>query len=252
MADSKQKDNSSENTSVPKSKEKSQKLKKVKPVGADGHRERLRSRYLESDPESIEDYHLLELLLFYSIPRRDTRDEAMALMSRFGSIKDIFMSDYEELTSVDGIGKNSAILISLVHEIMRRIDLDCIDKNMKYEDIDALGNLFSTIMRGEKGEIMYVLALDSAKRIIKLKKMYRSRGSTLNVFMRDITEFALSYRAAYIVISHNHPSGTVLPSYRDIEFTEALLKCLTMMNIGLYEHIICTDTAYYPIVKNKF
>ena len=98
--------------------------KKTKPVGASGHRERLRNRFLESNPDTIEDYHLIELLLFYSIPRKDTRDEAVELMNRFGSLRRLFRADPRELESGEGIGKSSAVLIRLVHELMRRVDLD--------------------------------------------------------------------------------------------------------------------------------
>ena len=226
--------------------------KKTKPVGASGHRERLRNRFLESNPDTIEDYHLIELLLFYSIPRKDTRDEAVELMNRFGSLRRLFRADPRELESVEGIGKSSAVLIRLIHELMRRIDLDSLSAGLDCSDIDTLGRLLCMVMRQEQDEVMYLLALDGAKRLIKYKKLYQSHTSALNVFIRDITEYAISQHAEYIIISHNHPSGSILPSYRDEELTTNLLNGLKLLNIRLSEHIICSETAYYPIIRNRF
>lgn len=226
--------------------------KKTKPVGASGHRERLRNRFLESNPDTIEDYHLIELLLFYSIPRKDTRDEAVELMNRFGSLRRLFRADPHELESVEGIGKSSAVLIRLIHELMRRIDLDSLSSGLDCSDIDTLGRLLCMVMRQEQDEVMYLLALDGAKRLIKYKKLYQSHTSALNVFIRDITEYAISQHAEYIIISHNHPSGSILPSYRDEELTTNLLNGLKLLNIRLSEHIICSETAYYPIIRNRF
>ena len=226
--------------------------KKTKPVGASGHRERLRNRFLESNPDTIEDYHLIELLLFYSIPRKDTRDEAVELMNRFGSLRRLFRADPHELESVEGIGKSSAVLIRLIHELMRRIDLDSLSAGLDCSDIDTLGRLLCMVMRQEQDEVMYLLALDGAKRLIKYKKLYQSHTSALNVFIRDITEYAISQHAEYIIISHNHPSGSILPSYRDEELTTNLLNGLKLLNIRLSEHIICSETAYYPIIRNRF
>ena len=226
--------------------------KKTKPVGASGHRERLRNRFLESNPDTIEDYHLIELLLFYSIPRKDTRDEAVELMNRFGSLRRLFRADPHELESVEGIGKSSAVLIRLIHELMRRIDLDSLSAGLDCSDIDTLGRLLCMVMRQEQDEVMYLLALDGAKRLIKYKKLYQSHTSALNVFIRDITEYVISQHAEYIIISHNHPSGSILPSYRDEELTTNLLNGLKLLNIRLSEHIICSETAYYPIIRNRF
>ena len=226
--------------------------KKTKPVGASGHRERLRNRFLESNPDTIEDYHLIELLLFYSIPRKDTRDEAVELMNHFGSLRRLFRADPRELESVEGIGKSSAVLIRLIHELMRRIDLDSLSAGLDCSDIDTLGRLLCMVMRQEQDEVMYLLALDGAKRLIKYKKLYQSHTSALNVFIRDITEYAISQHAEYIIISHNHPSGSILPSYRDEELTTNLLNGLKLLNIRLSEHIICSETAYYPIIRNRF
>lgn len=230
----------------------SKRPKKTKPVGASGHRERLRNRFLESNPDTIEDYHLIELLLFYSIPRKDTRDEAVELMNRFGSLRRLFRADPRELESVEGIGKSSAVLIRLIHELMRRIDLDSLSAGLDCSDIDTLGRLLCMVMRQEQDEVMYLLALDGAKRLIKYKKLYQSHTSALNVFIRDITEYAISQHAEYIIISHNHPSGSILPSYRDEELTTNLLNGLKLLNIRLSEHIICSETAYYPIIRNRF
>ncbi len=257
-ADSTNKPKSSRKTSAGRNQAKSPESapvtknpRKPKPAGASGHRERLRNRFLESNPDTIEDYHLIELLLFYSIPRKDTRYEAVELMRHFGSLRNLFMADQRELETVEGVGRSSAILIGLIHELMRRIDLDYLSTGLDCSDIDALGRVFSIVMRQEKDEVMYVIALDGAKRVLRYKKLYQSHTSAMNVFIRDITEFAISQRAEYLVISHNHPSGSVLPSYRDIELTENLSNGLKLLNIRLHEHIICADMAYYPIIRNR-
>lgn len=209
----------------------------------DGHRERFKARYLEHGLDNFNDINVLELLLFYAIPRADTNAIAHELLDRFGSLSGVFEANVQELQEVAGIGENAALLLSLIPQVSRRY---LIDKRKPQKRIDcaaAAGKYFLPIFMYERDEVLYMLCLDSQKCIICCRLISRGVVNTVEANVRKMTELALRYKASSVIISHNHPRGSVKPSREDDAVTTNLARALRAVGIELDDHIIvCGDS----------
>lgn len=132
----------------------------------DGHRERLKARYLEHGLDNFNDINVLELLLFYAIPRADTNLIAHELLNRFGSLSGVLEASIQELQNVSGIGENSALLLSLIPQVSRRYMIDKTKPQKKINSASAAGKYFMPIFMYERDEVLYMLCLDSQKCVI--------------------------------------------------------------------------------------
>ena len=204
------------------------------------HRERLRKRFLKSGIDSFEDINLLELLLFYAIPRRDTNDTAHHLLNRFGTIDRVFEASIEELCQVEGIGKNSAILIRMVSQLANRADQVRI-KNEFGNILDgpvSAGRYLMPRFSGERDEVVYMICMDSKCKILNTRLMFRGSVNSANVSIRKIVENALNNNATKVILAHNHVSGIALPSQADIDTTSVIKNALAAVEVTLVDHIV--------------
>lgn len=210
-----------------------------------GHRERLKNRFLNKSLESFEDHEVLELLLFYSIARRDTNPIAHSLMKRFKTISKVFDASYDELISIDGISDHTATLIKLIPQLSQRYTLDRSSaKRMVLSTTNSMINFAKTLFVGKNREEFYMICLDSSSKLLTCKKI--SEG-TLNATMLDLRLLAgtaIRHNASRVFVTHNHPSGTSLPSSADIESTKKIYTLLNSIGIIFDDHIIvCDDDA---------
>ncbi|NLD34068.1 MAG: DNA repair protein RadC [Clostridiales bacterium] len=203
-----------------------------------GHRQRLRDRYARAGFDGFAPHEVLELLLTYAIPRRDTKPIARALLGRFGSIAGVLAADKQELMAVNGIGEHAATLLGMLVPLMRVYqqsqqaqmpDLSTPDLRMAY---------CRALLMGERYERLYVLALDT-KGYLLLKSLISAgdEGETA-VYPRLIVSALLRAGAAGAVLCHNHPDGNSAPSRADIEMTKALAHMLRPLGIALHDHLI--------------
>ena len=209
----------------------------------DGHRERLKARYLEHGLDNFNDINALELLLFYAIPRCDTNTIAHELLDRFGSLSAVLEANIEELQEVSGIGANASLLLSLIPQVSRRYLMDKRKPLKRIDSAAAAGAYFLPLFTYERDEILYMLCLDSKKCIICCITIARGVVNSVEANVRKMTELALRNKAASVIISHNHPRGSVKPSREDDFVTENLARALRAVGIELDDHIIvCGDS----------
>ena len=207
-----------------------------------GHRERMRSSYLERGGDAFEDYQLLEMLLFYAIPRIDVKPLAKELIKHFGSFEKVISASAQQLQKISGIGPNAAVLIKLVFDSARRIsDNRCCG----YKVIDEFGtavNYFLEMFRFENRiEKFAGMLLDNLNRIIKCCFISEGVVDSVAVNIRKFMEIALENNATGIIIAHNHPGGEAYPSCEDIDFTLNLQHILHNVNVSLLDHIILNE-----------
>ncbi len=204
----------------------------------EGHRERLRSSFLEHGLEAFQDINALELLLFYAQPRVDTNPLAHALLDRFGSLYEIFEASEQELCEVPGIGKNTAALLMLVPEIMRKSEIARTgDMTQILSARDAERYMLPRFLN-ERNEKVLVLYLDTQQRIIRCVEHARGDVKRVNINVRLIVEQALKFKASQIILAHNHPDGNVTPSDEDLNVTKELIKSLRLVDVKVYDHIV--------------
>ena len=159
----------------------------------DGHRERLKARYLEHGLDNFNDINVLELLLFYAIPRADTNLIAHELLNRFGSLSGVLEASIQELQNVSGIGENSALLLSLIPQVSRRYMIDKTKPQKKINSASAAGKYFMPIFMYERDEVLYMLCLDSQKCVICCQLISRGVVNSVEANVRKMTELALRW-----------------------------------------------------------
>lgn len=207
-----------------------------------GHRERLKKRFLNKGIESFEDHEILEMLLFYSISRRDTNPIAHSLCEKFGTLSKVFDANFDELMQVKGISEHSALLIKIIPQLCQRYTADkTLAKRMNLSTTRAMTEFSKTLFVGKNHEEFYVICMDSYSKLLTYKKI--SEG-TLNATMLDLRQLAatvIHHNASRVFVTHNHPSGTSLPSSADIESTKRILNLLNSIGVVFDDHIIVSD-----------
>ena len=214
----------------------------------DGHRERLRTNFIENSLDSFNELNSLELLLFYAIPRRDTNELAHRLLDRFGSLYGVFDASYHELMEVEGVGESAAALIKLIPEIMRKSRVSKTSNVRQITTSSAAGKYLVPRFLYQEVEMLLLLCLDSQKRIISCVEISRGVVNSVDVNVRRVVEIALKYRASSVILSHNHPDGIAMPSKEDDSLTQLIANALASVGISLIDHIIVAGENYISYV----
>lgn len=223
---------------VTKTPSKQKRTVKIENVHA-GHRERLRERFLKEGLDNFQNHNALELLLFYSIPQKDTNEEAHALIDTFGSISEVFDASYEDLCSVKGIGPNTATLIKLMPELFRKYEVDKLNTEEVFlNDSELAAEYACKFFKGITEEKLYLISLDSRCRLISFDLISEGTMNSTPVNTRLIIEKSIKNKASSIILVHNHPTGITAPSKSDVDATSKLAYVLKESNIKLDDHII--------------
>lgn len=216
-----------------------------------GHRDRLRRRFLREGLEQFEPHNVLELLLFYAIPRQDTNELAHRLINSFGSLSAVFDAPVEELIQVDGVGQNTALLIKLVTAVNRRYLEDRITAGVEAISSKQCGELMVSKFNGVTVERLVLFCMDNKCRVRHTEIISEGTQTMVDINRRRIVETALRQNASCVVLGHNHPNGLPVPSKADVDATYSLVQFLEIMDIKLYDHIIVADGEYFSMADCK-
>ena len=217
-----------------------------------GHRQRIRQKYQKSGLNNWHDYEILELILTYAIPRRDTKPIAKALLKKFKSIRGVFDAEIEALNTVNGIGANAGMLISLFKEV---VSLYLLENLLEQENIisspKAVYNYLQASLRGAKDEIFKVIFLNTANRPVKAETIHVGTVNKAVVYPRKVVEYALGNKAASVILAHNHPGGSLAPSEDDKNITQTLIKALGTVDVNVLDHIIIGTEGYFSFKEHR-
>ena len=215
----------------------------------DGHRQRLIQRFLEEDLDNFESHNVLELLLFYAIPRKDTNELAHVLIDTFGSLKGVFDAPYEELVKVNGIGPNAAALLKLVPSLTRTY-YSSDARGMILDTSEKSGEYFLPYYIGQTEEVVRLACLDAGGKVISNQIRHRGSANAAEVNIRKIVNIALRNNAMGVILAHNHPGGLPLPSEEDVATTKSIREALIPMGILLMDHIIVAGQDYVSMARS--
>lgn len=218
--------------------------------GHEGHRDRKKDQFLRCGPESFADHELLELLLFYAVPQRDTNPIAHELMERFGSLQAVFSASAEELMEVDYVKKNAAVLLRLVPALRQRALTSAEGQEVILQSLEQVGAFFREIFAAHSSEVMYQLCLDAKGKKKGLFKVNEGDVSSVGFNVRQIVENAIRCKAVTVVMAHNHPSGLALPSHEDQIATRLVREALDTIEVPLRDHIIVADNDYVSMAES--
>lgn len=213
----------------------------------EGHRQRMKQRYAETGLNGFSDHNVLEMLLFYAIPRKDTNLIAHALINHFGSYEAVLEADREELLQVDGVSEHTATLISLVTQMNKRyLENKSIEKRRISGSEDA-GSFFAAKFAYEVNESAYAMLLDDKQRILSCQKLSQGIVDGTEISIQSLCQLALKYRAKKVIVSHNHPSGVLMPSAEDAQCTRMIKNALKVIDVELLDHIIVAGENYISL-----
>lgn len=210
----------------------------------DGHRMRMRNRYLNEGIDSFEPHEILELLLYYAIPRRDINALAHSLIEHFGSLGNVFDADVSSLKEVPGIGENAAILISLIPQLSRVYNLSKWDRKVTLASVDSVGQYAVAMYTGKKNEEFGIICLDSNRCVHYSGTIISGTVNQAEAYPRLIVAEVLKHNAVNVILTHNHPNGSVMPSANDREATKNIVNALEAIDVNVLDHIIVSGERF--------
>ena len=210
-----------------------------------GHRKRLRERFLKGGLAGFQDYEIVELLLTLGSPRKDCKQQAKGAIKRFKTLRGVLEASPEELEEIAGIGPHNVLGIKLVQETARRFLKERIIDRPVYQSSQEVFDYLYHSMRDLKKEVFKVIYLNSRNQIIETADLFQGTVNSSAISPRQVIEGAIKHNAVSLIFAHNHPSGNPGPSQSDREVTRDLVYAAGVMQIKVLDHIIIGDNTYF-------
>ena len=216
-----------------------------------GHRKRMKTRFLNEGLDSFAEHEVLEILLFHSVPQRNTNDIAHSLIERFGSLEGVFEADYNDLIQIPYVKESSALLIKLVAAITRRAAIDKEKDVIYFDTVEKIGRYLRALYVSIPCERVYMMMFDNSMRLIDCVHIVDGAVNCASVTTRVMLEKALTRHAANVVVAHNHPNGLAIPSNEDIEISNTLDRVFDLAGVNMLEHIVVAGNKFTPIMRSQ-
>lgn len=208
----------------------------------EGHRERVRTRFRETGFKGFQPHQIIELLLFYTCPRKDTNELAHALIDKFGSVAGVMDASYEALESVKGISENTASLFKIIAGFLP-IYYNSRSDGLVYDNTEKLKELFKPYFVGLNHEEFRLACFDNNLRLISNVSISAGGPSSAPIEIRNIAKELLRTDSSHAVIAHNHPKGVPSPSNNDVAATRLIKDFLKSIGVELLDHIIVGEKS---------
>lgn len=206
-----------------------------------GHRQRMRERFLESGLDGFADHEVIELILCYAIPQRNVNPLAHKLMEHFGTLHGALDASAEEMVRVEGVGMYAATLMQLFSQVSRRLERSRCAQREKLSNFRDVFTHCRALLSGLKQEHFYVVCLDAQKQLLRDVLIAAGSLSEVQAYPRLVVEAALRHNAHSVILCHNHPSGSAIPSHGDVDVTRRLFDLLGGIEVLLLDHVIVAD-----------
>lgn len=212
-----------------------------------GHRSRLKERFRRSGRNALADHEIIELLLGYAIPRKDTKPIAKLLLERFGSFQAILDAPQERLEEVSGIGEHASTLLLSVRACMNRYLEPSGDGRVAITGPGDVADFVRAEIGGGAKERFLLICLNAAGRVIHTRTMAEGTVDAAHVYPREVLKEAITCGATAVILVHNHPSGTLAASEQDLRLTRTLTDICSQVGIRLHDHLIVSREGTYSI-----
>jgi DNA repair protein RadC len=203
-----------------------------------GHRQRKKQLFLDKGIEGLPDHEKMELMLFYSIPNGDVNPIAHSLIKKFGDLKSVIDASYNDLTEIKGCGANTASMICLFRMLAKEYFSAKYKYKLNANQSDNLCSYCKSLFITSDIEQVQIILFDDELNLMGTKKICDGTPGKTNIPFRTIMDLSLKAKCNRIVLSHNHPLGTMIPSKDDIYITKDLWTALNKFEIELIDHII--------------
>ena len=216
----------------------------------EGHRKRLRKRFLKSGLEGFHDYEIVELLLTLGTPRRDCKASAKEVLKKFGSLRGVLEAPAEELTTIHGIGANNVIGLKLSQAIALRYLSDKVVGQDFLRSSEEVVDYLRLNLRDRSREVFLVIFLNGRNQITAMEEMFEGTLTTSAVYPREVIDRTLKNKAAALVLVHNHPSGNSQPSKEDLDITKRLKDAAASIDVSIHDHLIIAGDDFYSFADH--
>lgn len=215
-----------------------------------GHRQRLKDSFLNHGLDTLNDIQVLELVLFYVVPRQDTNPIAHRLLDEFGSLSGVFDASIEDLQKRGKLSLNAATYLKLIPAVARRQQLSKSSLEDILDTTRRCGDYLIPYFFGETDEVVYLLGLDAKCKALGCVKLFNGTVNYANLSIRRVVETALQMKASSVILAHNHTSGIAVPSQEDITTTASVYHALDLVGILLADHIVVADGDYVSMAES--
>jgi len=218
----------------------------------EGHRRRLREKFIRSGLQGFLDYEVIELLLTLGTPRKDCKNQAKEALMRFKTLRGVLEADSRELQAINGLGPQNVFGIKLIHHVSRRFLRDkMMDRPVCHSSQEVFDYLYHSI-RDSMKEMFKVLFLDAKNNVIEEKTIFAGTVDSSAVYPREIIRLALKNNASSLIFVHNHPSGDPDPSESDKDITKELVFAANIMQLKVLDHIIIGNNCYFSFADKGY
>ena len=217
-----------------------------------GHRERVRRRFLDEGLDGFKDYEALEMLLFYAVPRQDTKVIAKRLIDQFGSLQAMFHTPPERLMQEAGLTEATAALIAMLPQLARKIEEQQAQENARIRSTLDAGRDVIAMFRGRQDESVRILCLNASGKVVRRARIAEGDVNAVHFPIRKLVEEALACKAVSVILAHNHPGGTMAPSQEDLDATKAAKAALETVGIRLLDHLIVAGDNYCSLREEGY
>ena len=217
----------------------------------EGHRRRMRERFLVNGFDGFQEHEIVELLLFYGIPRVNTNNIAHELITRFGDLAGVFDADIEDIRKVKGVTENAAVLLKMIPLLAEKYAVAKELQDDEAASLDRITNILKASFLAATEEKFILVCLDCNFKMIDMEEFdFTSGKDHINIEPVDILRYAIQSKADLVIFSHNHTGSSPSPSSDDIHTTTELYKKLKMVGIKLYDHLIFSPSAMHSMRKS--
>lgn len=216
----------------------------------EGHRGRLRDKFLTSGLSGFHDYEVIELLLTLATPRKDCKGAAKAALARFKSFQGVLEASPEELCRVDGVGPKNILGIKLIKAVADRYLKTRLFARPVINNSQALVDYLALHLGRKARECFCVIFLDAKNRVIDLDVLFSGTLTASSVYPREVVQSALTKQAAAVIFAHNHPSGDPTPSDDDLAVTRTLLFACHVVGVTVHEHVIIGHGRHFSFADH--
>jgi len=215
----------------------------------DGHRQRMRERFQTQGLEGFAPHEVLELILFYAIPRANVNPLAHRLIDTFGSLHAVVEADVKDLMKVEGIGEKAATLLNLFGHVDRQLERSRSAQRKKLRNRLEASRHCLGLLAGLREEHLYLVCLNAQMEVVQNALIARGTLNEVPAYPRMVAEAALRANAHAVVLCHNHPGGSIIPSSQDLEMTASLGQLLHNLGILLADHVIVAGEDTLSLVQ---
>lgn len=216
-----------------------------------GHRERVKERFRSGGLQSFSEHEVLELLLMYAIPQKDVNPLAHELIARFGGLSNVLDADESDLLRVPGVGRNAAVLLTMMPQLMRYYQISACGKKPMITNFEEARAYCAPLFLGAKEEHVYLVCLDQSGHVLHLTLLHRGTIDEVMLYPRAVVGAVIRHNAHAVLLAHNHPSGITEPSQADYDTTIKLVNTLEGIQVRLMDHLIYTDHSVYSMIRKS-